>query len=226
MKEIDDFRNWIYNDIKKIPQEIYTLDDLILGFNKDGKKSPIYWCFNNWAEAVFLSRSLGADQPLFALKSTHGFKNGSANKKVYTNSLAVMYAKNILKNHEHGPIFIGGNCQAGPISEAVAHYLIPKVDKKPILITLEHQPFYFYPGHLVMLFGGASEKYNPFLHDENPIPTWEKKYSSYSWGIIKDAPHGKYFIDPFVLKLVAYIEHVKNNYLIEGKIKSGPIHLA
>jgi hypothetical protein len=74
-----------------------------------------------------------------------------------------------------------------------------------------------------MLFGGCSEHYNPFIDGENPIPKWNKKYSLYSWGILDNASHGEYFIEPAVLKLVEYIELVIEIYYRNDDIISGPL---
>ena len=45
----------------------------------------------------------------------------------------------LLDIYPKGPIFIGGNCQAAPISEAMAHYITEKTGSVPFLITFEIQ---------------------------------------------------------------------------------------
>jgi hypothetical protein len=151
-------RQEIITGIERIPNETARREGLFAHYNIEGSQPPIFWCFNNWAESVFLAHWLGPDQPLFAMRSLHKILEGKSNKKIHNNYLAKEYSDLLLDIYPKGPIFIGGNCQAAPISEAMAHYLTEKTGSVPFLITLEHQPFYCYPGYLLMLFGTKSEK--------------------------------------------------------------------
>jgi hypothetical protein len=216
-------RQEIITGIERIPNETARREGLFAHYNIEGSQPPIFWCFNNWAESVFLAHWLGPDQPLFAMRSLHKILEGKSNKKIHNNYLAKEYSDLLLDIYPKGPIFIGGNCQAAPISEAMAHYLTEKTGSVPFLITLEHQPFYCYPGYLLMLFGTKSEKFNPFFYGESPIAGWNQKHFSPAWGII-DGQHGGYFCAPCIHELVAYISKVMtsfidNNVGLIGEIK-------
>jgi hypothetical protein len=223
--DLADFRKWISESMEKIPSELAGKNDLFVSFNEKGKKPPIYWCFNSWVEAICLAKQLGADQPLFAMLSFYEFPNGASSMKMHTISLGTIYGDLLLQVCRAEPIFIGGNCQAAPIAEAIAHFLLAKTEATPILITLEHQPFYSYPGNVVMLFGSRSEKFNPFLRDEDPIPRWKKKYGSPSWGIV-DGEHGEYFFQPAVFDLAKYMNTVAEAFSNGVQSRSGPLRIA
>ena len=217
--DLKNFRQWIYEGIKRMPSENVEQRDLFACFNTKGNKPPIYWCFNNWVEAIFLARQLGSDQPLIAMHSFYGFLKGASTKKVHTLSVGETYGQLLLELHRGGPVFIGGNCQAAPISEVIAHFLLAKSGIAPVLITLEHQPFYSYPGNVVMLFGGQSDKFNPILCGPDPIPKWRRLYGAASWGII-NGNHGQYFEEPSVFDLVAFL-----NVVIEAYVNGEPLSI-
>ena len=222
--DIEDFRQWIFESMKRIPSELAEQKDLFVCFNHKGKKPPIYWCFNNWTEAILLANHLGPNQPLFAMHSFYGFFKSASSKKVHTISISKIYGDLVLKQHHAEPIFIGGNCQAVPIAEAIAHFLLPNTETAPVLISLEHQPFYSYPGRVAMLFGSRSDEYNPFLGDEDPIPNWKKKYASPSWAII-NGEHGKYFFEPSVLELVAHLNSVIDEFSEAIQSRNKPLQI-
>jgi len=222
--DIDNFRQWVSESMKKIPSELGAQKDLFICFNSKGKKPPIYWCFNSWTEAILLAKQLGPNQPLFAMHSFYGFFKSASYKKIHTISLGQIYGELLLQHHRTGPIFIGGNCQAGPISEATAHFLLSKTEITPVLITLEHQPFYSYPGSVVMLFGRRSEKYNPFLGDIDPIPSWKIKYTNASWATI-DGDHGEYFFEPSVFEIADHLNSVIDNFSNGVQPGNGPLKI-
>jgi hypothetical protein len=218
------FRRRITKSMNRIPSEFAEKKDLIACFNEQGQKPPVYWCFNSWPEAIFLARQLGEDQPLFAMRSLHGFTKNKSIKNMHTNGLGKTYGEQILQLHQEGPIFLGGNCQSGPIAETAAQYLLEKTKTPPVLITLDYQPSHAYPGSVVMLFGSQSNKFNPFLGKEDPVPEWKNKYDNPSWGII-DGAHGKYFLEPTVFQLVMYLEAVTDGLANNDHAKSGPLKI-
>lgn len=194
-------------------------------FNETGTKPPLFWCFNNWAEPAFLSRRLNPDQPLIAMRSLHKIIQGKQNKRANVLDVAREYAGLMQHWLDDRPIVVGGNCQAAPIAEAIVHELLSSVQKKSLLITLEHVPFYSYPGDVLMLFGAQSEKFNPFARGEDPVPGWTALHSRPAWGFI-NAGHGKYFVEPGVDELAGYIENAMETYWNVGQIETGELNVS
>ena len=53
----------------KAPASLARQDGPLLIMNETGSKAPLIWCFNTWAEALLLGRSLDPNQPLIAMIS-------------------------------------------------------------------------------------------------------------------------------------------------------------
>lgn len=220
--ELSNFRSTITAGMARIPREVATQDGWFACFNTRGDRPPVFWCFNNWTEAVFLAHWLGPHQPLFAMHSLHTVVAGKSVKKLHTELISESYAEQLLKRTAAGSITLGGNCQAAPIAEAMAHRIIAATGKAPLLIALEHQPFYCYPGSLLMLFGSESVRFNPFLQGEDPVPAWQRKHRSPSWGII-DGDHGRYFNEPAVHQLTAYLLAAAGEFHTTGSLRGGRV---
>lgn len=221
-EEIEVFKKQILAGMSRVPDRLASKEELFLHFNEEGKKPPIFWCFNNWAEAIFLAYHLGSDRPLYAMHSLYRIAESDAKKAMHKVKLAKTYGDLICELYPKGSVVIGGNCQSSPIAESIAHYLLEKRGDAPMLISLEHQPFYAYPGRLVMLFGDRSEDFNPFLNGESPVAGWKNKHQNLNWGIVKGA-HGEYFREPGVQELSCYIEEVTDRFFNGTVCSSGEI---
>ena len=221
---VEDLLDAIAATALRIPKAVARIDGPVVFLNEAGSKPPIYWCFTNWAEPVMLANRLGPDQPLVAMRSLFQLIEGKASKRAHTADLGAAYADLVLARSDGRPLIVGGNCQAAPISEAVAHNLLGRTGRAPLLVTLEHVPTYCYPGSLVMLFGRASEGFNPFLHGGDPRPAWAAMHGQASWGFI-DAAHGAYFMEPAVHVLVGYLRRVSAEFCLSATVNPGEIQL-
>jgi len=218
--ELDSLLSRMKESINIIPGNVAVRKGPFAVFNENGQKPPLFWCFNNWVEPVLLANRLGVDQPLVSMRSFHGFIKGKGDKRANTVDLAINYVDFMLDLFDEIPRLIGGNCQGAPVAEAIAHNLLGRTGKKALLMTLEHRPFYSYPGSILMMFGSMSEKYNPFLRNEDPIAAWNAMHRIPAWGIV-NGNHGKYFVEPAVLDLTAFIRYASNTYLEFGNISPG-----
>jgi hypothetical protein len=214
----------IKESIERIPGHLIENAGLFAHFNAYGTLQPIFWCFNDWAEAVLLADWLGPDQPLYAMRSSYGFIKGSSAKRIHTTNLAEAYADEIIRIVGDQPIVIGGNCQSAPIAEAISHNLISRSRSLPLVITLEHQPFYCYPGPILMLFGSRSVKFNPFLSAGDPVPAWRRQHAAPAWGVV-DGEHGKYFLKPAIDDLGGHIASAARAFFASGDFCTGEIDL-
>ncbi|WP_127563017.1 hypothetical protein [Nioella ostreopsis] len=188
----------------KLPATVQHGEGPFVAFNRDGAREPIIWCFNSWVEPLSLAHHIGADQPIYATRSLHALVFDKTAKKLNRLALARLLTQEILKTHAAAPKVLGGNCQAAPIIEAVAHLLIQAGAPAPRLIIMEHELAYSYPGHVLHLFGRQSADYNPFLQGRDPTPVWGRQYGSAAHGFLS-AGHGQYFRAPAIHELCGYL---------------------
>lgn len=211
----------IRQSFNRVPPELAQQDELSLRFAPSGKRVPIFWCFNSWSEPILLSNRLGPDQPITAMCSLHGIVRGKATKMAHSQTLSKLYGDLLLEAvPDDTPILIGGNCQAAPIAEAMAHHVIAQSGRVPLLMLLEHVPFYCYPGSLLMLFGNQSPKYNPFLRGPDPRQRWSAQHRRAAWGFL-NGQHGRYFVDPALQDLTRYLLTTTEAFCLAGDIAPG-----
>jgi hypothetical protein len=191
----------------RLPREVQRCDGAFVVLNRSGPREPIFWCFNNWVEPLSLAHHIGPDQPLFATRSFNTLLSGRAAKRLILVDYAKLLTKEILRLHGPGPKILGGNCQAAPIAEAVAHGLVQTGRPAPELILMDHELDYCYPGHATHLFGSQSKDFNPFLQGRDPTSIWINQFQSMAYGFLT-AEHGQYFRAPAIHQLCAYLRSV------------------
>jgi acyl carrier protein len=181
----------------------------IRAFHETGKKPPIIWCFNDTFEPARMAQELGPDQPLYALRSLNGILESRDKKRALASRIAARYADEIQTLSLKGPLFIGGNCQAGAIAENLARLFLTRGADLAMLALLEHTPTVAYPAKLALFYGATSRAYNPFLTMEAPEIMWEHMHNDVVWDIIS-GDHGEYFtpahLPEFIKKLKRRME--------------------
>ena len=187
----------------KTPTEKAFAYQELLVFNKSGKKTPIFWCFNNWAEPYLLARQLPVDQPLIAVHSPHGHEANWCKKARYTDPLAKKYVKSASELFSSYDFIIGGNCQGAPIAESAAIQIAQEQGIYPQLITIDYTQKRYYQGPILMIFGSESP-FNPFSYKKDPIPFWQKKLKSFQWKFL-NTTHGSYFREPTIIRFKDYV---------------------
>lgn len=98
----------------------YTSDGLIVGRNSVGTKTPIYWCTNGLDYFNLLENNLQKDQPVYGFVSLlfSPLRSEENNSKA-----AEIYAREILENHPHREIILGGWCEGAKIVIDMANRL-------------------------------------------------------------------------------------------------------
>ncbi len=192
-----------------------TLGEFLI-LNEKGSRPPIFWCFNNWAEPLLLTRKLGADQPLIAMHSLNSIVKGLRTKKRFLEHLASRYLETIKPMYGDGHLILGGNCQGSPIVEAIAIQAQKTLNTKPLLITLDYIPQRMHQLPMLLLFGRDSA-YNPFNTDVDPLPILRSNHSNFAWGFIGSI-HGQYFKNPEIDQLGWMITKAIGSFTATGSL--------
>lgn len=174
-----------------------------LAWNTEGKKPPLFWCFNSWAEPFLLANHLDENQPLYAMGSFSGITDKWRLKTKFNEPLAKRYIESVRQVKGASSFLIGGNCQGAPIAESIAIQMMDDAGVSPYLLSIDYIGKRTYRGQRFMLFGRESG-FNPFLSTRNPIEFWSERNSEYSWDFL-EGKHGTYFLEPNVQKLAEFI---------------------
>ncbi|MEP4957715.1 MAG: hypothetical protein ABJU19_00185 [Roseobacter sp.] len=174
-----------------------------LAWNTSGKKPPLFWCFNSWAEPFLLAHHLDENQPLYAMSSFNGATEKWRFKTKYMEPLARRYIESVRKVKGSSKLLIGGNCQGAPIAESMAIQMSEGAASPPYLLSIDYIGKRAYRGKRFMLFGRESI-FNPFLSERDPIKFWNERNSQCSWDFLA-GQHGSYFLEPNVQTLAKFI---------------------
>lgn len=183
--------------------------------NRGGRRPPIFWCFNNWFEPHLLAAFLPADQPLYSFVSFHRYTERWLLKGRLTDPLAQHLRDNWRCVDVAPPAVLAGNCQGAPIAEAMALQYAQTECRMPRLVTLDYVPRRRYSGPYTMLFGEKS-RFNPFLEQFDPRPSWVEDGMSPDIKFLSDAEHGTYFRRPHVAKTAGHLLAIVDGLMING----------
>jgi len=167
---------------------------LIFGLNGDGQKEPLFWCFQGYREFSQMAKYLGADQPVYGMRSGHRVME--KNEKNMS-KLADYYASEILTIKAKGPLLIGGNCQSAQIAFRIARSLMDKGHFIKLLCLQEQFVALPYPGRVAMFYGDDSGN-NPLRYFENPEEEWKRYYTGDLSVNMISGKHGEFFREPNV----------------------------
>jgi hypothetical protein len=191
-------------------------DALIAGRNEDGAQVPIFWCFQGPEELAALADALGADQPLYGMRSGYNIMQYSLHNM---DSLAKRYAEEIDKLRSAGPLFVGGNCQGAQIARSVAQALRHRARAVPLVMLMEETLFRPYDRPVALLFGDQS-RLNPYAAGFDYARVFKRSYpSGYSVDLIPGA-HGQYFGAENVRGLAARIKALASSASIGDPVSS------
>jgi acyl carrier protein len=176
---------------------------LIFGMNVKGSKPPLFWCFQGHDEMIELARHLGAEQPLFGMRSA-GALSDYKNRQDNT-SLAALYLEEMIKYLPQPYYLLGGNCQGGLLMTRLALLLSALGEDVRHLFILENIDIgvnsSVLPFGISMFFGRDSHKINPFLRFPAPTGTWNALYpAGYTIDFI-NCGHAQYFKHPNIVDL-------------------------
>ncbi|MEM9273913.1 MAG: condensation domain-containing protein [Cyanobacteria bacterium P01_F01_bin.143] len=183
-------------------------NSLILGMNTSGKKQAIFWCLQGFRELSQLAKYLGAEQPVYGMRSGHLLMKYTPEN---IQALAAHYVTEILNIDPNGPYILGGNCQSVFIIFEIAQELQRRGKTITLLSLVENFVPQSYSGRVAFFFCRDSHK-NPYKYFAKPKLGWRKFYSGEISLDILACPYPEYFDEPtvqiFAKKLDAYINDV------------------
>lgn len=174
---------------------------VIVGRQTDGPRVPLLWCLQNETELDQISRYLGADQPVYGLRSGHQVMVKSPEN---IRKLAAFSAAKIADLYPDGPIFLGGNCQAAVIAFHLAMRLKSHGRRIALLVLHEKMMPERYDGNLVLSFGRESDR-NPFKSSHNPHGEFASYYSRRFLIELVGGKHGQFFVEPHIHDFAAML---------------------
>ncbi|MDD5123607.1 AMP-binding protein [Methylovulum sp.] len=173
---------------------------LLFGLNLQGTKPPLFWCFQGFHEFTQLARYLGADQPLYGMRS--GYLVMDYTDKAAVTALAGHYLEEILSVLPQDFYLLGGNCQAGLLVTRMALMLAGLGGQIRQLFILENivprvNPSVL-PFRIALFYGRHSTDINPYHQFPAPDSAWKKLYPlGYSIDIV-NGDHGQFFDEPAI----------------------------
>lgn len=166
---------------------------LLVGMNTHGRKTPIFWVFQDYKELEELAQEVGPEQPIYGMRSCVRI----IPVKEYTTSIIEVvvnrYLWEILAMPIRQPIILGGNCQGGIIALALAK-LLKQIGKKPVFLVLMEWNFSFglYNGAVLLLYGKQSYTAKVYTEPETAKIDWKNDFPIHKVKSISGS-HGQFF---------------------------------
>ena len=126
-----------------------TSDSLLVGRNTLGARTPLFWGVQSYGELSDFADGLGADQPVYGMRSLYEAKTKSAEN---TGRLARRYAAEIALVQPAGPVHLGGYCAGGRIAFLIARELRATGREVASLSLVEHFSPEPYDGRAAFFF--------------------------------------------------------------------------
>lgn len=124
-------------------------DSLLVGWNTLGGRPPLFFGVQSYGELASFAGALGADQPVYGMRSLHGARTKSPENLV---RLAEHYATEIVALRPDHPIDLGGYCAGGRLAHLVACELRARGHPVRSLSLIEHAPERDWDGPLDCFF--------------------------------------------------------------------------
>ncbi len=160
--------------------------------NENGKAPPLVWCFNNGHEFGRLAGRLGANQPVYSLRSGNLVLDITPENHRQSNRRVALHAlPELLRILPDGPFYLGGNCQGAAIAMELALALQGLGRTVPLVILMEAVPEEAFTGNVALIFGKDSI-FNPYTVHRDPDSEWKRLFDQYTVDIIPGR-HGTYF---------------------------------
>jgi len=200
----------------------FRVEGPVLHLNPNGSEPPIIWVFNDWAESVILQKRIDENQPVVCLKSMARVIPEMRDRALLVAPLVERYVTYLVSQPLPAAYIVGGSCQAAHIAEGIAHALLSMTNTRPLLMSVEHEPKYCYPGSVVLIFGDESPLFNPFLGGSDPAVRWRRMFGRASWFELH-AAHGEVFLGRGAEQMSRLMQYVASELTAQGQVAVGSL---
>lgn len=159
------------------PGERLFADSLVVGLNRDGGRTPIFWICQHREEFLQLAEHLGPDQPLYGMRSCAGIIAVKDYSTEIIETVCNRYLWEMLSLSTKIPFFVGGNCQGGIFALALARRL-KQIGRTPSLLILMEWMYSYgrYTDPVFLLYGDQSPTAEIYLTPEKGGPNWREDF--------------------------------------------------
>jgi acyl-CoA synthetase (AMP-forming)/AMP-acid ligase II/acyl carrier protein len=170
---------------------------LVRGVNRTGAARPWFWCVQEPHEVTDLARAVGAEHPLYAMRSgNHLMEYTPAN----TAGLAARYLREMLAVDPTGPYLLGGECQGAIVAHEIARQLLDRGKQVALLALIDTDFWSVFDGRpypeRVACFAGARSRFNPLRTFRGPERGWRKLMTGGVRFTLLPADHLEIFAEP------------------------------
>jgi acyl-CoA synthetase (AMP-forming)/AMP-acid ligase II/acyl carrier protein/thioesterase domain-containing protein len=152
-------------------------DSLVIGFNTDGYRDPIFWVCQLQVEASQLAKYLGPDQPLYAMRSCAEIVKPKDYTAEVLETVCNRYLWEILALPIGATIILGGTCQGGILALAMARRL-KQMGRTPLLLALLEWSYSYgsYAEPVLLIYGEESYTADIYRQPETSKINWRDDF--------------------------------------------------
>ena len=153
-------------------------DSLLVGFNTDGYRPPIFWVLQDYVEASQLAKYLGPDQPLYAMRSCVGIIKPKDYTAEVLETVCNRYLWEMLALPVGAAFVLGGTCQGGILALAMARRL-NQIGRSPLFLALLEWSYSYgsYSEPALLIYGEESYTAEIYRQPEKSKINWRDDFS-------------------------------------------------
>ena len=152
-------------------------DSLVIGFNTDGYRVPIFWILQDHGEAALLAKYLGPDQPLYAMRSCLGIVKAKDYTAEVLETVCNRYLWEMLALQVGPTLVLGGTCQGGILALSIARRL-KQIGQAPALLALLEWSYSYgsYSEPTLLIYGAESYTAQIYQRPETSRLNWREDF--------------------------------------------------
>jgi len=152
-------------------------ESMLVGFNTDGSRLPIFWVLHNHAKAAYFANHLGPDQPFYAMRSCVDVVEAKHFTDELVDTVCDRYLWEMLALPIGSGFVLGGTCQGGIFALALARRL-KQIRRPPLLLALLEWNFSYgaYPEPTLLIYGKNSHTASTYEKPEKSPIKWREDF--------------------------------------------------
>jgi acyl-coenzyme A synthetase/AMP-(fatty) acid ligase len=166
---------------------------LLRGFPTGGDKTPIFWVFQMEQELLGLAAEVGADQPLYGMRSLHNILPVRRLSDSVLREVSNQYITELLAITQGKPFVLGGNCQGAIVALQMA-LALRRLGSTPATLVLMEWTYSWgrYAEPVVLLYGNRSHTAKIYGSPDGCGLPWRNDFPQAVTHPIKGG-HGEFF---------------------------------